>query len=160
MRLDRAEREFFRKRLENFFVKNTIIKQCEVVGHFVKEGIAWQTVHNAFNRQKNGQAILEENRPVRPSSWTSPMKVKLKRLVKTWKGVSPRRLGGKFDKHQTIRQIKKLGISNYACKNTPIYNEKTALKAKKKSYHMTNLLYKLITSRVSTSRDCRSEEVV
>ena len=43
-----------------------------------KEGIARQTAYNALNRRKNGQSILEENRPGRPSSWTSPMKVKLK----------------------------------------------------------------------------------
>ena len=41
---------------------------CEVVGHFVKEGIVRQTVFNALNRRKNGQSILEENRPGRPSS--------------------------------------------------------------------------------------------
>ena len=49
MRLNRAEREFFRKRLKNFFVKNPKIKQCEVVRHFVKEGIPRQTVSNALN---------------------------------------------------------------------------------------------------------------
>ena len=48
--------------------------------HFVKEGIARQTVYNALNRRKNGQSILEETRPGRLSSWTSPMKGKLKRL--------------------------------------------------------------------------------
>ena len=40
MRLNRAEKEFFRKRLENFFAQNPKIKQCEAVGHFVREGIA------------------------------------------------------------------------------------------------------------------------
>ena len=63
MRLDQAEREFFRKRLENFFVKNPKSKQCEVVGHFfVKEGIARQTVYNVLNLRKNDQSILEKNR--------------------------------------------------------------------------------------------------
>ena len=88
MRLNKAERELFRKRLENFFVKNPKIKQCEVVGHFVKKGIARQTVYNALNRRKNGQSILEENRPGRPSYRTSFMKVKLKRLVNNRKGES------------------------------------------------------------------------
>ena len=63
--INQAEREFFRKRLENFFVKNPKIKQCEVVGYFVKEGIARQTVFNALNRSKNGQSIkgkVEETR--------------------------------------------------------------------------------------------------
>ena len=57
MRLKKIEREFFRKRLENFFVKNPQIKQSEVVDHFVKEGIARKTVYNALNRRKNGQPI-------------------------------------------------------------------------------------------------------
>ena len=77
MGLYRAEREFFRKRLENFFVKNPKIKQCKVVGHFVNEGIARQTVSNALNRRQNSELMLEENRSGRPSSWTSPMKGKL-----------------------------------------------------------------------------------
>ena len=42
---------------KTFFVKNPKIKQCEVVGHFLKEGIARQTVYNAFNRHKNAQSI-------------------------------------------------------------------------------------------------------
>ena len=57
MRLNRAEREIFRKRLENFFVKNPKIKQCEAV----VQGNARQTVSNALNRRKNSQSILEEN---------------------------------------------------------------------------------------------------
>ena len=85
----------------------------------------------------------EKNLPGRRSSWTSSMKVKLKRLVNNnRKGVSQQRLGGKFDKHQTTisRQIKKLGISNYAREKTPKYNEETALKAKKRSHLVANLL--------------------
>ena len=46
MRLNKAETGFFRKRLENFFVKNPKIKQSDVVGYFLKEGIARQTVYN------------------------------------------------------------------------------------------------------------------
>ena len=61
MRLNRAERELFRKRLENFFVKNLKIKQCDVVDHFIKEGIARQTSYNALNRRKNGQLTVEES---------------------------------------------------------------------------------------------------
>ena len=57
MRLNRAEREFFRKRLENFFLKITKVKKCDAVGRFVKEGIARQTVYIALNRRQNGQYI-------------------------------------------------------------------------------------------------------
>ena len=86
------ERVIFRNRLENFFVKNSKIKQCEVVCYFVKEGIARQTVYNALNLRKNGKLISDKNRPVRPSSWMSSMKGKLKRLVNNRKGVYQPRL--------------------------------------------------------------------
>ena len=49
MRLKKQEREFF---LENFIVKNPHFRQCQVVDHFVQEGIARQTVYNALNRRK------------------------------------------------------------------------------------------------------------
>jgi hypothetical protein len=55
---NKQEREFFRKLLENFIVKNPQFKQCQVVDHFVREGIAWQTVYNVLNPRKNGQSIL------------------------------------------------------------------------------------------------------
>ena len=58
MRLKKNEREFFRKLLENFIVKNPQFKQCQVVDHFEREGITRQTVYNALNRRKNGQSIL------------------------------------------------------------------------------------------------------
>ena len=45
MRLNAAERESFRKRLEIFFVKNPNIKYCEIVNHFEKEGIARNTIY-------------------------------------------------------------------------------------------------------------------
>ena len=53
-------------------------------------------------------------------------------------------MSGKFDKHQTTisRQIKKLGIINYAREKTPKYSEEPALKAKKRSRKQVNHLYK------------------
>ena len=67
MRLKKRDR-IFRKLLENFIVKNPQFKQCQVVDHFVREGIARRTVYNALNRRKNGQSILEVTRSGRPSS--------------------------------------------------------------------------------------------
>jgi hypothetical protein len=64
MCLKKQEREFFRKVLENFIVKNPHFKQCQVVDNFVRTGIPRQTVYNAFNRRKNGQSILEIHVPV------------------------------------------------------------------------------------------------
>ena len=71
------------------------------------------------------------------------MKVKLKRLVNHRKGVSQRKLGNKFNKlHMTIgRQIKNLGKKNYAREKTPKYTEEQAVKAKKRSRKLVNLLY-------------------
>jgi hypothetical protein len=71
MRLKTLEREFFRKVLENFIVKNPQFKQCQVVDHFVREGIARRTVYNALNRRKNDQSILSYTHFGPPSSWTS-----------------------------------------------------------------------------------------
>jgi hypothetical protein len=66
MCLKKQEREFFRKVLENFIVKNPHFKQCQVVDNFVRTGIPRQTVYNALNRRKNGQSILEDTRPRSP----------------------------------------------------------------------------------------------
>ena len=100
-----------------------------MVDHFVSEGIARRTVYNTLNRQ----SILENTRSGRSSSWTSSLKVKLKRLVNHRKGVSQRKLGNTFNKHHTAkgRQIKKLGIEDYAREKTPKYAEEQAVKAKK-----------------------------
>ena len=43
MRLNAAERESIRKRL--FFIKNTNIKNSEIVNNFQKEGIARNTIY-------------------------------------------------------------------------------------------------------------------
>ena len=88
MCLKKQEREFFRKVLENFIVKNPHFRQCQVVDHFVREGIAWQTVYNDLNSCKNGQSILCDTHLGPPSSWTSSMNEKLKRVVNNRKGVS------------------------------------------------------------------------
>ena len=60
------------------------------------------------------------------------MKVKLKRLVNHPKVVSQPKLGNKFNKHHMAigRQIKKLGIEDYAREKTPQYTEEQAVKAK------------------------------
>jgi hypothetical protein len=47
MRLKQTDREFFRKLLCK---KSTILGNVQVVDHFVREGIARQTLHNALNR--------------------------------------------------------------------------------------------------------------
>jgi hypothetical protein len=114
MRLKKQEREFFRKVLENFIVKNPHSRQFQVVDHFVQEGIARKTVYNDLNRCKNGQLIVCDTRIGPPSFWTSSMKVKFKRLVNHRKGVSQSKLNKKIYKNQTAigRQIQKLVVDN------------------------------------------------
>ena len=86
MRLKKQGREFF---LENFIVKNPHLNQCQVVDHFVWEGIAWQTVKNDLNKCKEGESIVCDAYLGPPSFWTSSMKVKLKRLAeKGWGNTS------------------------------------------------------------------------
>ena len=108
MRLKKKRQNFSKSSSIAHLNKKPQFKQCQVVDHFVREGIARRTEYNALNRRKNGQSILEVTRSGRPSSWTSSMKVKLKRLVNHRKGVSRRKLGDKFNKHHMIisRQIK------------------------------------------------------
>ena len=43
--MQKKEREFFLH--ENFIAKNPQFKQCQVVDHFVREGITRRTVYNA-----------------------------------------------------------------------------------------------------------------
>ena len=114
MRLKKSDREFFRKLLENLIVKNQQFSQCQVADCFVQEGIAWQTGYNAYNRRKNGQSILCDTHLGPPSSWTSSMNVKLRRLVNNRKIVSQPKLNKKFYKNQTTigRQIQKIAINN------------------------------------------------
>ena len=72
--------------LDRRFSQTVALKKCQVVDHFVWEGIAWQTVYNDLNRCKNGQSILCDTHLGPPSSWGSSMK--LKRLLNNRKKVS------------------------------------------------------------------------
>jgi transposase len=144
MRLNKADREAFRKRLESFFVKNPELKKSKIVEHFVKEGIAEKTVYNNIDRLQNHQPIQDKKRTGRPSTWTTKDKAKLKRLVNNRKGVSQRKLSKKFaKKHRTIgRQLKKMKICYRKREKTPKYTEEQKVKAKKRSRKLVNQLYK------------------
>jgi hypothetical protein len=56
--------------------------------------------------RKNDQSMLEVTRYCRPSSRTSSMNVKLKRLVNHRKKVSERKLGKTFHKNQRTTRIR------------------------------------------------------
>ena len=103
-----------------------------MVDHFVREGIARQTVYNDLNRCKNGQLIVCDTHLGPPSFWTSSLKVKFKRLVNHRKGVSQSKLNKKIYKNQTTigRQIHKLAINNLNREKTSKYTEENAIRAK------------------------------
>ena len=109
MRLKKNRHRIFPKAPRKLYCKNLQFNQCQVVDHFVREGIAWQKVYNALNRRKNGQSVL-----CPPLSWTSSMNVKFKRLVNNQIGVSQPKLNKNFYKNQTsiCRQIQKISINN------------------------------------------------
>ena len=75
--------------------------------------IARQTVYNALNRRKNGQSILEDPRPGRPSSWTPSMKVIMNKIEET--GKPPKR----SESTQVRLQISQES-NNYRSANTKI----------------------------------------
>ena len=58
MRLNAAERESIRKRLEIFFVKNPKIKNSKIANHFEKERIARNTIYDNLKRLQTGQFFL------------------------------------------------------------------------------------------------------
>ena len=100
MKLNAADCESFRKRLEIFFVKTPNIKNSEIVNHFVKEGIAQNTIYDNLKRLQTGQSFFDKKRSGRPTSWTREKKAKLKR-------VSQRKLGLKFGVNQSTIGRKK-----------------------------------------------------
>ena len=68
MNLNKAEREAFRKRLQNFIVKNANLQNNEIVAHFLKEGIARQTIYDNLKRLQTSQPISDKNHTGRPTS--------------------------------------------------------------------------------------------
>ena len=70
------------------------------------------------------------------------MKGRLKKLVNNRKGERKRKLGSKFNKHFTTisRQIKNIGINNYANEKTQKHTGEGAFKVKKRSRKIENLL--------------------
>jgi hypothetical protein len=77
-------KEFFRKLLEDFIVKNPQFKQCQEVDHLVQEVVARQTVYNALNRRKNDQSIVCDTHLGPPSSWTKIFKAIVTRHEKVF----------------------------------------------------------------------------
>ena len=89
MRSTVAKREALRERVKNLIPQ---MNKSEIVNHFVKERIARSTVNDAINRMENDQAIKDNKRTGRPTSWTTQKKNRLKRLVNNRTGVSQRHI--------------------------------------------------------------------
>jgi hypothetical protein len=74
MRLKKKQTENFSERSSKTSLFNICnFKKCQVADHFVREGIARQTVYNALNQRKNVQSILCDTHIRPPSSRTSSM---------------------------------------------------------------------------------------
>ena len=138
------EIEVFRKVVKNFTVKNPNIKKSEIVKHFMKEGFARQTIYRTLNRLNSHQSLKNNKKSGRPSSWTTARRQNLKRLVNNRKGVSQRRLAKKFTVTQPniCQQLSKMKICCKKREKTPKYDERQAVKSKKLSRKLVNLLYK------------------
>ena len=62
MRLNAAEQESFQKCLKIFCGKNPNIKNCEIINHIVKEGIARSTICVNLKRLETGQSFSDKKR--------------------------------------------------------------------------------------------------
>lgn len=135
MRFTVKEREFFRKRVQNFLGKNANLKKCEIVNHFVKEGIARRTMYDVLKKLETEEPIRDKKRTGRPSSWTPARTRKLKRLANNRRGVSQTKLARKFDVSQQAigKKLTKMGIYYRKREKTPKYSEEKQLRAKKLS---------------------------
>ena len=106
MRLSVAERETFRKAVKNLISQ---FKKSEVDEHFTKQGIAQSRIYKTITRMQIGGPIKDNKKTGHSTKWTGAKKKQLKRLANNRTGVSQRRIGRKFDVHQTTvgRKIKK-----------------------------------------------------
>ena len=141
MRLNIAEREAFRKRLQYVLPH---MKKSEIVQHFVKQGIARTTVYDNIKRLQTKQQIEDKTRTGRPSIWTADKKARLKRLTNNRTGVSQSGLGQKFGVHRTTvgRQLARMGIPYRKREKTPKYTPKQQRRAEKLSGKLANNLYR------------------
>ena len=83
MRLNKGEREEFRKRVKILIPK---MKKSEIVNHFKIEGYSRQTIYNTINRVQLGGAINEKKKTDCPTSWTPARNNQLKRLINKVRG--------------------------------------------------------------------------
>lgn len=144
MHLSVAEREFFRKAVKNFIVKNPSSTKSDIVKHFVQEGYAQSTVYDTLNKLTTSSPIKDKTRTGRPSSWTAAKKTKLKRLTNNRKGVSQQKLANKFNVTQQdiSYQLSKMKIECRKREKTPKYSEQQQKIARKRSRKLVNLLYR------------------
>ena len=138
MPLPVREREAFRKRVQNFLVKNPNLKKSEVVKlfrYYGKEGIPSRTMYDVMDKLETDEPIKEKKRTGRPSSLTAAKASKLKRLTNNRTGVSQRRIARDFQADQSTicRMLSKMGIKYRKREKTPKYSEAQRVKATKLS---------------------------
>lgn len=140
MPLSVSEREFFRKRVQDFIGKNPTFSKAEIVNHFVLEGVARRTMYSVLDKLGTSSSIKERKRTGRPSSWTSDRKKRLKRLTNNRCNVSQNDLAPKFNVNQSTicRQLAKMKITYRKREKAPKYTEEQA----KRSRILSRKLYK------------------
>ena len=113
MCLSVAEREAFRKLVQDFVCKNKHMAKSDIVNHFVSLGYARCTMYKVLNKLTTESTTKEKKRTGRPSTWTLKKRYHLKGLTNNRFDVSQRKLAAKFDVCQkTIcNQLRKMKIS-------------------------------------------------
>lgn len=135
-----AEREAFRKVVQNFICKNQHLSKANIVKHFVHLGHPRSTMYSVVNKLTETSSTTEKKRTGRPSTWTPNKRRRLKRLCNNRFDTSQRKLAAKFDVSvQTIcNQLRKMNITYRKREKTPKYTKKSA----KKSRNLSRKLHK------------------
>lgn len=108
-----AEREAFRKQVQNFICKNKNLARAEIVNHFVSLGFARRTMYSVLNKLITEGTTKEKKRTGRPSTWTPQRRYQLKRLANNHIDGIQRKLAAKFavSQQDICYQLKKMHIS-------------------------------------------------
>ena len=127
-----ADREAFRKVVQNFICKNNHLSNADIVKHFVQLGQARSTMYSVVNKLTLTGSTKEKKRTGRPSTWTRDKRLRLKRLTNNRFDTSQRKLAAKFDtSHQTIcNELRKMKITYRKREKTPKYTAKQAKKSR------------------------------
>ena len=115
-----------RKRVYSMLGQNTILKNGDIVKHFVQGGFIRQTIYDIVKRYEMGIPPEDLPRSGRPTSFNRKNLKRLRNATANRIGVSQRKLGKKFDVTQsTIHyNLKKIGLKYYKRKKAPKHSKK------------------------------------